>query len=478
MYSLMLLSLSALGISFLITPLIRNTFLRLGVVDAPDGGRKLHTSPIPRIGGIAVAISYAAAFGVLLASPLRGADPLRDGFEMVLHLLPATFLIFFLGVMDDLFSVRPVMKFTVQLCAALLAYWAGVRWIYNGTLPFDNVWWSLPLTLFWIVLCTNAFNLIDGVDGLASGVGLFATVTTLAAALMNQNYALAMATAPLAGALLGFLRYNFNPATIFLGDSGSYLIGFLLACFGVLWSHKAVTLVALTAPMIALAIPLLDTAISVLRRFLRRQPLFSADRGHIHHKLMDRGLTPRGAVSALYGVSGLCAVMSLLLATGRSATGVVLILFVVTTWIGVQNLGYIELSTAGRVIRQRGFRKMLSAQMTLRELQIGLEAAQAAKEVWAALSKGASALGFSSATLHYQGEQFEETFGEPAADPESWSLSIPLGRHGHLELGHSFASGGSSMTGQLAKVVRDAILAKPEPAAKVTEMRAASVGRP
>ncbi len=470
MYSLLLLSLSALGISFLITPLVRNTFLRLGVVDAPDGGRKLHASPIPRIGGIAVAISYTAAFGVLLASPLRGADPLRGGFDMVLHLLPATFLIFFLGVMDDLFSVRPFTKFAVQVCAALLAYWAGVRWIYSGTLPFDNVWWSLPLTLFWIVLCTNAFNLIDGVDGLASGVGLFATVTTLAAALMNQNYPLAMATAPLAGALLGFLRYNFNPATIFLGDSGSYLIGFLLACFGVLWSHKA----ALTAPLIALAIPLLDTGISVLRRFLRRQPLFSADRGHIHHKLMDRGLTPRGAVSALYGVSGLCAVMSLLLATGRSSTGVVLILFVVTTWIGVQNLGYIELSTAGRVIRQRGFRKMLSAQMTLRELQVGLEAAQTGKEVWAALCRGAFGLGFSSAILFYHGEQFEETFGEPALGQESWSLSIPLGRHGHLELGHSFASGGSPMTGQLAKVVRDAIVAKPEPATKLADIRAAA----
>lgn len=173
MYSLLLLSLSALGISFFITPLVRNTFLRLGVVDAPDGGRKLHTSPIPRIGGVAVAISYAAAFGVLLASPLRGADPLRDGFDMVVRLLPATFLIFFLGVMDDLFSVRPLTKFAVQVSAALLAYWAGIRWIYSGTLPFDNAWWSLPLTLFWIVLCTNAFNLIDGVDGLASGVGLF-----------------------------------------------------------------------------------------------------------------------------------------------------------------------------------------------------------------------------------------------------------------------------------------------------------------
>jgi UDP-GlcNAc:undecaprenyl-phosphate GlcNAc-1-phosphate transferase len=331
----------------------------------------------------------------------------------------------------------------------------------------------LPLTLFWIVLCTNAFNLIDGVDGLASGVGLFAAVTALAAALMNGNYPLAMATAPLAGALLGFLRYNFNPATVFLGDCGSYSIGFLLGCFGVLWSHKAVTLVGLTAPLIAMAIPLLDTGISVVRRFISGRPLFGADRGHIHHKLIDRGWTPRRAVIALYGLSGLCAVMSLLLATGRSSTGVVLILFVATTWIGVQNLGYVELSTAGRVIRQPGFRKMLAAQMTLRELQIELEAAQAPAEIWAAIRKGAGALGFSSANLLYDGEKFEETFAGNAADEESWSLSIPLGRHGVLKLGHNFAPGGSSMTGQLANVVRDAILPKPEPALKSRAMRAA-----
>ena len=474
MYTLMLLALSALVISFLITPLVRNTFLRLGVLDSPDGGHKLHASPIPHIGGVAVAISYAAAFGILLISPLRGAEPLRDGFDMVLRLLPATGLIFFLGIVDDLFSVRRATKFAVQICAALLAYWGGVRLVSIGAVPFDDIWWSLPLTLFWIVLCTNAFNLIDGVDGLASGIGLFATVTALAAALMNGNYPLAMATAPLAGALLGFLRYNFNPATIFLGDSGSYLIGFLLACFGVLWSHKAVTLVGLTAPLIAVAIPLIDTGISVLRRFISGRPLFSADRGHIHHKLLDRGWTPRRAVIALYGFSGLYAVMSLLLATGRSFTGVVLILFVGATWIGVRNLGYIELTTAGRVIRQPGFRKMLGVEIALRELQLELETAQTGAQVWAAIRNGRDKLGFLSATLLYEGDRFEECFGN-AVTEDTWSLSIPLGRHGRLELTHRFVAGGSSMTGQLAKVVRDAVSSKPTTAhTKVRAMRAAS----
>src|SRR5258707_5829576 len=139
-------------------------------------------------------------------------------------------------------------------------------------------WWSLPLTIVWLVVCANAFNLIDGVDGLATGLGLFATVTTLIIALLQGNLALAVATAPLVGALLGFLRYNFNPASIFLGDSGSLLVGFLLGCFGVIWSQKSATILGMTAPLMALSIPLVDLCLSIVRRFLRRQPILRCDR--------------------------------------------------------------------------------------------------------------------------------------------------------------------------------------------------------
>src|SRR5207302_8185636 len=132
---------------------------------------------------------------------------------------------------------------------------------------------SVPITVFWLLACTNAFNLIDGVDGLAAGVGLFATITMLLAALLQNNVPLALATVPLAGALPGFLRYNFNPATIFLGDSGSLLIGFLLGAYGLIWSQKSTTLIGMTAPMMALAIPLLDTGLAIVRRALRGQPI-------------------------------------------------------------------------------------------------------------------------------------------------------------------------------------------------------------
>src|ERR1700736_4974876 len=151
-----------------------------------------------------------------------------------------------------------------------------------------------------------------------------------------------------APALLGFLRYNFNPATIFLGDSGSLLIGFLLGCYGVLWSEKSATILGMTAPMMALAIPLLDTSLAIVRRFLRQQPIFTGDRGHIHHRLLDRGFTPRKVVLTLYAACGIFATLSLLTVWAPNV-GIVIVLFCACTWIGIQHLGYLEFGVAGRM---------------------------------------------------------------------------------------------------------------------------------
>src|SRR6185436_13025698 len=142
----------------------------------------------------------------------------------------------------------------------------------------------LPLTILWLLVCTNAFNLIDGMDGLATGAGLFATLTILLAGMLEGNHALVLAAVPLGGALLGFLRYNFNPASAFLGDSGSLLLGFLLGCFGVIWSFKTATVFGMIAPLMAMSVPILDATLAVARRFLRGRPIFGADRGHVHHR--------------------------------------------------------------------------------------------------------------------------------------------------------------------------------------------------
>ena len=181
-------------------------------------------------------------------------------------------------------------------------------------------WLGLAVTALWLVGCSNAFNLIDGVDGLAVGAGLFATVTILLGALLNGNVRLALATMPLAGALAGFLRYNFNPASVFLGDSGSLTVGFLLGCYGVLWSQKSATMLGMTAPLMALAVPLIDTGVAVARRFLRGQPIFSADARHIHHRLLARGLTPRKVALLLYGACGVAAGLSLVGSVAETLT--------------------------------------------------------------------------------------------------------------------------------------------------------------
>lgn len=435
MYTLAVLGIAAFVFALILTPLARDYFLRAGLVDAPDGLRKIHSQPIPRVGGLAVALAYVLAFVVLWLTPLQGGDSLTQALDMVLRLMPSVGLMFFIGLLDDLVEIRAWAKFIGQICAALMAYWAGVRIVMVGSRHFEELWWSLPLTVFWLVFCTNAFNLIDGVDGLASGVGLFATVTALIAALMHGSYGLAMATAPLAGALLGFLRYNFNPASIFLGDSGSYFVGFLLGCYGVLWSHKAATMLGVTAPLLALAVPLLDVCLSVVRRFLRGRPIFGADRGHIHHKLLDRGMTPRRAVLVLYGVSGLCAAFSLVgSGSGNQFTGVVLVLFAVVVWVGVQNLGYTELHTAGRMIRQRGFRRLLNAELAVRHAQERLAATHPGDpQTWSALTTLARDLGYSGLTVDLDGRRRSEDLFETAA---TWTVRFNVEGRGWIEMRH------------------------------------------
>src|SRR5436190_1256969 len=249
------------------------------------------------------------------------------------------------------------------------ACWGGVQVLEMGGYLI-SYWWSLPLTLLWLVGCANAFNLIDGVDGLATGLGLFATLTMVIAALLRGNLALAVAMAPLAGALLGFLRYNFNPASIFLGDSGSLLVGFLLGSYGVLWCQKSATLLAMTAPLMALAIPILDVCLSIARRFLSREPIFGADRGHIHHRLLDRGLSPRRVALLLYAVGGLSALLAVLQSLAQNRLSIAIpALFCASTCIFVRSLRYVEFKAARKVFLSGAVRRLLGAEIDLQNMK-------------------------------------------------------------------------------------------------------------
>jgi UDP-GlcNAc:undecaprenyl-phosphate GlcNAc-1-phosphate transferase len=456
-YSISFLGVSSFIFALILTPFVRTLARRWNLVDQPDAARKLHTTPIPRLGGVAIVLSYLAAFGALFLSNLTAVHLVKGGIPLAAKLAPAVGLIFLVGLLDDLRPMRVWQKFVGQILAAFIAYEAGVQAVGFGGYHLPE-YLNMPATIFWLVLCTNAVNLIDGVDGLATGVGLFATATTLLAALLQNNVDLALAVAPLLGCLFGFLRYNFNPATIFLGDSGSLSIGFFLGCCSIIWSQKSATLLGMTAPLLALAIPLLDTTLAVARRFLRGQPIFIADRGHIHHRLLDRGMTPRMVALIIYGICSAFAGLALLMMNSH-LQGFVIILFCAATWIGVQHLGYVEFGVAGRMFVEGAFRRHLNANIALRTLDDRLKTTGCADEWWCVIQETAKDFGFHGADLRLIGQMYSYTNG---GRPErSWTVRIPLSEEDWLNLTREFDTDAAhSLVSPYADVVRRSIEAK------------------
>jgi UDP-GlcNAc:undecaprenyl-phosphate GlcNAc-1-phosphate transferase len=343
----------SLAVSFLLTRYIRDRALSGGWQSRKVRDRDVHTGPIPRLGGIAIYLtSILVIAAVMLFS--RFGKALQPLF-VVSILAPAT-VIFLLGLYDDLFSVGPYVKFAVQIVAAVLIFFAGFR-IFELPILFGNhslgFAGSLGATLFWVLLITNAFNLVDGLDGLAAGSALFSTMTVVVISLMNGRMVIGLIGLALAGAILGFLRFNFNPATIFLGDCGSLFVGFVLSVLALAGAGKSSTAVAVAIPVVSFGLPILETCISVLRRFLSGQPLFAPDRHHIHHKLLERGLTQRQVVVILYGVSAIFGLLSaLLLYPGGPTLGVVLFIVGAGIWVGVQHLNYPEFFELHRLARR------------------------------------------------------------------------------------------------------------------------------
>ena len=474
MHSLLWLGFRAFIISLVLTPICRDVFRSYGVVDQPDGTRKVHRYPIPRVGGLAIAISYLVAY--VLVRPEDGS-PLAQQVSLVWRLLPGAALAFGIGLLDDLFSLRPWIKLAGQLAAAGLACVGGVRILSIAGAPTE-AWWNIPLTILWLLACMNAFNLVDGLDGLAAGVGLFATLTVFAAAMMQHNMVLAVATFPLAGALLAFLCYNFNPATIFLGDSGALLIGFLLGCYAAIWSNKSATLLGMTAPLMALSIPLLDVALAIIRRFLRRQPIFAADRGHIHHRLLDRGFTPRRVVLVLYGLCGLAAAFSLLQGVVHSFSGALLLLFGVFVLLGIQYLGYAEFDLAGRLLFSGEFQRSVSAQLDLRKFRAALAAAATPAGCWEEIRETSAKFGFDQVRLCLAGEIFDRDFAASAAP--GWTIRVPLANGDYAVLGRPFASSVLPMVvAPFVDSLREILVEKfPAAAAREAQGTAAALAEP
>ena len=427
MYFVLVLGIIAFAISLVSTALVRNVFHRWGLVDRPDHSRKVHSLPVPRVGGIAILLSYLATLSVTAILPFSFAHStvVREAVDKAFMLLPAIAIIFLVGLLDDLRGVAATYKLIAQVAAACLAVAGGVQIQLFTHFPGAGTW-NFLLSVLWLVWCANAFNLIDGLDGLAAGLGLFATMTTLLAALTTQNWALIVVTIPLTGSLLGFLRYNFNPATIFLGDCGSLLIGFLVGCYGALWSQKSATLLGMTAPMMAASIPLLDASLSIVRRFLRHQPIFGADRGHIHHQLLDRGLTPRRVALLMYAVACVAATLSLLQsALENQFGGLIVVLFCAAAWIGIQHLGYVEFAMARQLIFNGTFRRIIDSQTRLDQFERDLTRASTLEECWKAIQEGSRSFGFQSVRMKLNGHTFDDRHSAPKGVP-TWQVRVPL----------------------------------------------------
>ena len=423
-------------IAVILTPIIRDISRSFNLVDRP-GKRKVHAHPLPRVGGIAIAIAYCISLISFSGSSLTISDSIP-----VWRLLPGAALVFLTGLLDDVFSLKPFVKILGLVAAATVVFFSGIR---IGGLAGDTLgmWLQFPLTVLWLVSTSNALNLIDGLDGLCAGMGLMSTLALFMAAIRHGNYPLAYATLPLAGALLGFLCYNINPATVFLGDSGALTIGFLLGCYGMIWSQKTSTLISMMVPMLALSVPLLDAALAVVRRFLRHQPIFSADRRHIHHRLLDRGLSPRQAVWILYLFAALAAGMALLASSflGTRYQGFIILLFCGLALIGIRQLRYSEFGIVGRFLFRGELNRTVNLKLKMETLEAALDGASSETEWWAALSNGIAALDLISVRWVGLHGARETRKSDRTAD---WTFRIPVTDGGSVELEGNFAAGGDS----------------------------------
>jgi UDP-GlcNAc:undecaprenyl-phosphate GlcNAc-1-phosphate transferase len=395
-------------ISLVLTPIVRDIFRAYNVVDRP-GIRKVHAYPIPRLGGISIAAAYVIGLAGLLVDR-----------TLAWQLLPGATVIFFTGILDDFFNLTPLLKLVGQVIAACIAFAGGLR------VPGVPDWLSFVLTIGWLLFSSNAFNLVDGLDGLCGGMGLVATLAGFTFASVHGDSALQYATLPLAAAILGFLCHNFSRATVFLGDSGALLIGFLVGCFSLMWANQATGVIGIIAPVLAMSLPVMDVLLSIARRFLQGKKIFSPDRGHIHHRLLDRGFTPQRAVSVLYLWAAAGAVFALLLSYDplRSWQWLPIAGFCVTTSVGVKELRYSEFNMAARMLIGGEFRRTLQAKTRMENLASALECSRTEDDWWLALVSAARDAGWSAIEwLRDDSVRREKVF--PDQSP-SWSFTVTL----------------------------------------------------
>ncbi len=299
---------TAFVITLAMTPLAGKLAAVCGCYDRPDGTRKLHKKPVPYFGGLSILLGFVLS-AVLFSLLMLGAIP-----QSIAVMVIGGMSICFVGVIDDMYDMPSLLKFFFQIViSAFTAYFGGAieyTTLFDKTIVFGV--FSIPVTVLWMVLIINAVNLIDGLDGLASGVSALESFALLITSVVMGNTVCIIASAALCGAVLGFLPYNANRATIFMGDAGSMLIGYIMACISVFGLFKAQALFSIVVPALIFALPILDTVVAFFRRIAKGQSPFKADRSHLHHKLIDNGFTPKQSVIAIYCASAVFCVASIL----------------------------------------------------------------------------------------------------------------------------------------------------------------------
>ena len=339
----------------------------------PTSDRHIHSKAIPRLGGVGI---FVTLWGIALLGWVVELFSAHGHFysHATFKILGPASIVFFVGLIDDFRGLGPYVKFIAQAGAAVVLFCNGFGISRLSLLArHPHLSWivGLPLTIVWVVWITNAFNLIDGLDGLAAGCALFSTLVTCVVALLLHSDGILILALALAGAIAGFLRYNFNPASIFLGDCGSLFIGFLLSAIALAGSQKAPTMLAVAIPVVSLGLPILDVTVAVLRRFLSCKRLFVADREHIHHKLLGLGVSHRQAVLVLYGVSACFGLLSLFLIHPAGAlVAAVFVAVVIGVPFGVKQLRYHEFRELSRVAnRTFSQRQVIANDINIRRAQ-------------------------------------------------------------------------------------------------------------
>ena len=312
--------LTALVASFVLTPIVKTIAYKVGAIDVPKDGRRMHSTPIPRLGGLAIFLGFLIS--VLMFVPMTP--------EMKSILMGAVVIVV-LGIIDDIMALPALLKFVVQIAAALIPALNGVRIevFSNPNLFSEHLYWqlgglSLPFTVLWLVAVTNSVNLIDGLDGLAAGVSTISATAMLMIALVGGETDVSLVLGAVAGACLGFLPYNFHPARMFMGDTGATFLGYILAAMSIQGLYKYYAVISFVVPFLILGLPIFDTTFAFVRRLAHGQSPMHADRGHIHHRLIDMGLSQKQAVATLYVISAILGLSAVVLTTGGGQRAVLL----------------------------------------------------------------------------------------------------------------------------------------------------------